>query len=137
MVVAKSVPKYDCIVLHSVNTLKQAVDLLGRYSVVHSFMDNDDAGRRCGDNMKILFLDKSERFVNNEDIYKPINSLVDILFSKYGRPDELNLGIDLVNQETGQLRTVAYWKIGAKYIYIHAINWNNPSGDMFNTHLKL
>ncbi len=43
----KCEPQTDCVILHSVTTLKQTKDILNQYDVIHSFLDNDEAGKKC------------------------------------------------------------------------------------------
>lgn len=71
-------PKNDCVILNSVVTLKQASERLRSYDRVHSFLDNDDAGRKClSELMDIVGSNK----VATYDFYEGYNDLNDYLIS--------------------------------------------------------
>lgn len=70
--------EYDCdiIVLNTVHNLKKATDILTQYPFVHSYLDNDDAGRRTFKAMVDLF----GRKVEDESYrYQPYNDLNDYI----------------------------------------------------------
>lgn len=72
----RTTPEVDCIVLHSVATLKQAKELLTKYNKVHSFLDNDNAGADCLTKLKeIVGTDKVVEY----QFYKNYNDLNDYL----------------------------------------------------------
>lgn len=77
----------------------------------------------------------SEKIAENRDIYIPINSLIDALSSKYGKPDFFDANINFI-KSFAQNNGIANWKIGSKTIELFAINWNER-GSLLQTNLKL
>lgn len=77
----RTTPEIDCIVLHSVATLKQAKELLTKYDKIHSFLDNDNAGEDCLTQLKeIVGTDKVVEY----QFYKNYNDLNDyLLYDKH------------------------------------------------------
>jgi hypothetical protein len=65
-------PPADCIILNSVNMLPMAIPLLGNYTAIHCYLDNDEAGRRATDTVLRTFegkaVDESHRYRGFKDV---------------------------------------------------------------------
>lgn len=79
MIGDRIVPKTDCVILHSVTTLKQTKDILNQYDVIHSFLDNDEAGKKCYTEL-LAMTGKSK--VVTYDFYQDYKDVNDFLLDK-------------------------------------------------------
>ena len=85
MIGGRNTPKTDCIILHSVVTIKQTRDILCNYDIIHSFLDNDEAGEKCYADL-LMIVDKNK--VTTYDFYQKYNDLNDYLLGKKMDCDE-------------------------------------------------
>ena len=79
MIGHRIVPKTDCAILHSVTTLKQTKDILNQYDVIHSFLDNDEAGRKC--HIELLMIAGQSKVITY-DFYQEYKDINDYLLDK-------------------------------------------------------
>ena len=70
----------DYLVLNSVSNIKVLLPYLKDYSIIHCFLDNDDAGVKTVEKIKDAYLDKvideSTRYGNYKDVNDVINGIV-------------------------------------------------------------
>ena len=70
----------DYLVLNSVSNIKVLMPYLQEYTVIHCYLDNDDAGAKTVEKIKVAYQDKvvdeSYRYVNYKDVNDVINGIV-------------------------------------------------------------
>ncbi len=70
----------DYLVLNSVSNIKVLMPYLQEYSVIHCYLDNDDAGAKTVEKIKAAYQDKvineSHRYVNYKDVNDVINGII-------------------------------------------------------------
>jgi len=70
----------DYLVLNSVSNIKVLLPYLQEYSVIHCYLDNDDAGAKTVEKIKVAYQDKvvdeSHRYVNYKDVNDVINGII-------------------------------------------------------------
>lgn len=76
----------DCIVLNSVATIHKALPLLDCYSVIHCYLDNDDAGKRTTEEIRKEYPDST---IDESFRYAPMNDVNDYLMSVRGLKKEI------------------------------------------------
>ncbi len=75
----KCEPQTDCIILHSVTTLRQTKEILNQYDVIHSFLDNDEAGEKC--HTELLMMAGQSKVITY-DFYQEYKDINDYLLDK-------------------------------------------------------
>ena len=68
----------DCLVLNSVSNVEKALQVLGDYQRIECYLDNDDAGRRTFDRLRVNFGDK---VVDHSSLYADHKDLNEYLLS--------------------------------------------------------
>lgn len=70
----------DYLVLNSVSNIKVLLPYLHEYTVIHCYLDNDDAGAKTVEKIKAAYQDKvvdeSHRYVNYKDVNDVINGII-------------------------------------------------------------
>jgi len=69
----------DCIILNSVSNIKKALEILNGYDTIHSYLDNDAAGRKATEKLKVAF----NREVRNQSVRYPDYNDVNDYLSKH------------------------------------------------------
>jgi len=71
----------DCIILNSVSNVRKALEVLNGYDIIHCYLDNDAAGRKASEKLKVSLI----REVHDQSIrYRDYNDVNDYL-SKHSR----------------------------------------------------
>lgn len=70
----------DYLVLNSVSNIKVLMPYLQEYTLIHCYLDNDDAGAKTVEKIKAAYQDKvvdeSHRYVNYKDVNDVINGII-------------------------------------------------------------
>lgn len=70
----------DYLVLNSVSNIKVLLPYLQEYTLIHCYLDNDDAGAKTVEKIKAAYQDKvvdeSHRYVNYKDVNDVINGII-------------------------------------------------------------
>lgn len=70
----------DYLVLNSVSNIKVLLPYLQEYTVIHCYLDNDDAGAKTVEKIKVAYpekvIDESHRYVNYKDVNDVINGII-------------------------------------------------------------
>lgn len=75
----KEIPKENFIILNSTSLVSKTIDLLYDYSIIKSFMDNDEAGNKA---TNFLIKNTISEIIDNRIHYKNFNDLNDYLMNK-------------------------------------------------------
>ncbi|WP_166384266.1 toprim domain-containing protein [Polaribacter sp. 11A2H] len=74
----KEIPKENFIILNSTSLVSKTIDLLNDYSIIKSFMDNDEAGNKA---TNFLIENTSSEIIDNRIHYKNFNDLNNYLMN--------------------------------------------------------
>lgn len=62
----------DCIILNSVSNVMKALEVLNGYDIIHCYLDNDAAGRKASEKLKVALnrevRDQSLRYLDYNDV---------------------------------------------------------------------
>lgn len=75
----KEIPKENFIILNSTSLVKKTIGLLNDYSIIKSFMDNDEAGNKA---TNLLIENANVKIIDNRIHYKNFNDLNDYLMNQ-------------------------------------------------------